>query len=65
MADPTDSTPLTELKHDAVPGYPRAFLICFVAMALYLLLILVSSPGPAAPHHPHPNHDDTSAAASH
>ncbi|MBL9153347.1 MAG: hypothetical protein JNK37_12715 [Verrucomicrobiales bacterium] len=61
MANPNDTAPLQQLKHDAVPGYPRAFLICFAVMALYLLLILISSPGPAASHHPHPNHDDSSA----
>lgn len=45
--------PLHELKHDAVPGYPKAFAIAFAAMALYLLLILLTSPGPAEGHHGH------------
>ena len=41
-----------ELKHDPVPGYPRAFAIAFLIMGLYLALILVSSPGKADKHHP-------------
>ena len=46
-----DNEPLQELKHDPVPGYPRVFWIAFLIMGLYLLLILVSSPGPAAKGH--------------
>jgi len=46
-----DDEPLQELKHDAVPGYFRAFLIAFTAMTIYLAVILVSSPGPASGHH--------------
>ncbi|MEM0895495.1 MAG: hypothetical protein AAGJ79_01325 [Verrucomicrobiota bacterium] len=40
-----------ELKHDAVPGYPKAFFIAFTVMGLYLLMILLSSPGPAKGSH--------------
>lgn len=43
--------PLQELKHDAVPGYPKAFAIAFATMGLYLALILISSPGPAKSDH--------------
>ena len=43
---PTDE-PLQELKHDAVPGYLRAFVIAFVVMGLYLAVLLIVSPGPA------------------
>lgn len=43
--------PLQVLKHDPVPGYPRIFWIAFFVMGLYLLIILVSSPGPAKGHH--------------
>ncbi len=39
--------PLQVLKHDPVPGYPKAFAIAFAVMGLYLLLILFTSPGPA------------------
>ena len=41
---------MDELKHAPVPGYPRAFAIAFGVMALYLALILVSSPGKADKH---------------
>lgn len=37
--------PIQELKHDAVPGYPRIFWICFAAMGLYLAIVLLTSPG--------------------
>jgi hypothetical protein len=63
MANHPDSEPLQELKHEAVPGYGRVFAICFAAMALYLLLILVSSPGAADAHHDHKH--DTPDAQSH
>ena len=55
MTDPRDShdEPLQELAHPAVPGYGRAFAVAFAVMALYLLLILYSSPGPAEKHHGH------------
>ena len=42
-----DDEPLKELKHDAVPGYFKAFVIAFVVMGLYLAILLVISPGPA------------------
>ena len=42
-----DSSPLKELKHDAVPGYFKAFCIAFAAMGIYLAIILISSPGSA------------------
>ena len=42
--NPSDG-PLKELKHDAVPGYPMIFTICFAAMTIYLGFILISSPG--------------------
>ncbi len=48
--------PPQELKHDAVPGYRRAFVIAFAATGLYLLIILATSPGPAEKHHDHPPH---------
>lgn len=41
------SDDLHELKHEARPGYGRIFAIAFAVMALYLALILISSPGPA------------------
>ncbi len=44
---PPSDEPLLELKHEAVPGYLKAFLIAFAVMGFYLLVILVSSPGPA------------------
>ena len=44
---PTDGTPLKELKHDAVPGYFKAFIIAFAVMGIYLAIILISSPGSA------------------
>lgn len=43
--------PLQELKHEAVPGYMKAFCIAFAVMALYLAIILISSPGPVGQHH--------------
>jgi hypothetical protein len=63
MATDPDSEPLHELKHEAVPGYGRIFAACFAAMALYLLLILISSPGAAKT--PHDDKHDTSDAPSH
>ncbi|MGI9239392.1 MAG: hypothetical protein ACR2RV_01245 [Verrucomicrobiales bacterium] len=51
MANRTpDDTPLQELKHEAVPGYLRAFTIAFAVMGVYLAIILISSPGPAEKH---------------
>lgn len=47
---PSDE-PLHELKHDPVPGYRRAFVIAFAIMALYLAVILISSPGSAKSHY--------------
>ena len=47
--DPKDA-PLQELKHDAVPGYLRAFIAAFVIMGVYLAIILITSPGPAKGH---------------
>ena len=47
---PSDK-PLQELKHDAVPGYPLAFGVCFAVMGLYLAYILVSSPGKVEKHY--------------
>ena len=43
---PNDS-PLQELKHDAVPGYLKAFIVAFAVMGIYLAIILISSPGSA------------------
>lgn len=43
---PSDG-PIQELKHDAEPGYPMAFMICFAAMTIYLVFILSSPPGQA------------------
>ena len=42
--------PLQELKHDAVPGYLKAFTIAFAIMGIYLAVILISSPGHAKKH---------------
>ncbi|MDA7921585.1 hypothetical protein N9B21_00985 [Verrucomicrobiales bacterium] len=47
--------PLKELKHDAVPGYLKAFVIAFAVMGLYLAILLIATPGPAKGHH---GHDD-------
>jgi mannose/fructose/N-acetylgalactosamine-specific phosphotransferase system component IIC len=38
------------LKHDAVPGYLKAFTIAFAIMGIYLAVILISSPGHAKKH---------------
>lgn len=43
---PDNDSPLQELKHDAVPGYMKAFIIAFAVMGLYLAVILITSPGP-------------------
>ena len=43
--------PLKELKHDAVPGYLKAFVIAFAVMGLYLAILLITTPGPAKGHH--------------
>ncbi len=47
---PTNDSPLRELKHEAVPGYFRAFSIAFAVMGVYLAIILITSPGPAKGH---------------
>lgn len=41
---PSNETP-AEVTYEAVPGYPKIFLIALGVMALYLAIILVSSPG--------------------
>jgi hypothetical protein len=51
MANSPNEDPLRELKHEAVPGYPKAFIIAFAIMGVYLALVLISSPGPAKGHH--------------
>lgn len=51
--------PLKELKHDAVPGYGKAFLIALAAMGLYLAIILISSPGMVDGHHGEGHGDKT------
>ena len=43
--------PLSELKHDPIPGYRRAFLVVFAVLAVYLAAILISSPGSAKSHY--------------
>ncbi|MEM9479507.1 MAG: hypothetical protein AAGA58_07630 [Verrucomicrobiota bacterium] len=48
---PEEEEEFEQLKHDAVPGYPRIFAIAFASMALYLLLILFTSSGPAKGSH--------------
>jgi hypothetical protein len=53
MASSSNETPLKELKHDAVPGYLKAFIIAFAVMGLYLAFILISSPGSAKGHDYH------------
>lgn len=45
--------PLKELKHDAVPGYFKTFVIAFAVMGLYLAILLITTPGPAKGHHGH------------
>jgi len=40
---PDSESPIQELKHDAVPGYPEVFAIAIAG--LYLAIILISSPG--------------------
>ena len=42
--------PLRELKHEAVPGYLKAFIVAFAVMGIYLAIILITSPGPAKGH---------------
>lgn len=44
---PNNDSPLQELKHEAVPGYLKAFVISFAVMGIYLAVILISSPGSA------------------
>lgn len=55
--------PLKELKHDAVPGYLKAFIIAFAVMGLYLAVILVSSPGSAKGHDKSGAHDEAKIGA--
>ena len=58
--------PLHELKHEAVPGYMRAFIIAFAVMMIYLAVILVSSPGPAKGHHDdHEEHTTPAETGNH
>ncbi|MEP4079165.1 hypothetical protein [Haloferula sp.] len=46
MSSPSsDGQELHELKHEAVPGYMKVFVIGFALMAIYLAVILASSPG--------------------
>ncbi len=47
MAQSSNNAPLKEFKHAAVPGYFTIFMIVFVALGLYLAVILISSPGSA------------------
>lgn len=47
MANVPTEQPLKELKHEAIPGYFKAFVIAFAAMGIYLAFILISSPGSA------------------
>lgn len=62
MTTPTpDGQPLHELKHEAVPGYMKAFLIAFTLMSLYLAVILISSPGKVTHHEK--GHGDKEAPA--
>ena len=56
-----DDQPLHELKHEAVPGYMKAFLIAFAAMSAYLAVILISSPGKVS--HPEKGLEDGEAPA--
>lgn len=51
MTPQTDDETIQELKHDTVPGYPKAFLIACGVMIAYLAIILLTSPGPAKGHH--------------
>ena len=44
---PPNDSPLQELKHEAVPGYFKAFIIAFAVMGIYLVVILITSPGSA------------------
>ncbi|MDF1738440.1 MAG: hypothetical protein P1U86_04715 [Verrucomicrobiales bacterium] len=54
MATPHNSDePLKELKHEAVPGYPKAFAIALAVMGLYLAILLIASPGATKSHHGH------------
>ncbi|MCG8601460.1 MAG: hypothetical protein MI807_15050 [Verrucomicrobiales bacterium] len=53
-----DDRPLQELRHDAVPGFLKAFTIAFLVMGIYLAIILISSPGSAKKKHY--GHDDSS-----
>ena len=51
--------PLRELKHEAVPGYRTAFAIALVGMAIYLAVILYTSPGQVK--YPYPEKKDQNA----
>ncbi len=60
MASSSNSDqPVQELKHDPVPGYPKIFGIALAAAALYLAIILISSPGKVK--YDHKGHGDSHA----
>jgi len=62
MANPDNSNaPLKELTHEAVSGYPKAFLISIAVMGLYLAILLITSPGSAKGHHGHGNGEKSHA----
>ena len=50
---PTNDIPKREVKHEAAPGYPIVFLAAFLGTAIYLAIILITSPG-SAKHHKKP-----------
>ena len=56
---PDSETPIQELKHDAVPGYPKGFAIAIAIAGLYLAIILISSPGKVD--HGHKGYGDSNA----
>ena len=43
--------PLRELKHEAIPGYRTAYAIALGTMAIYLAVILYTSPGQVEHHY--------------
>ena len=63
MKPSDDDQPLHELKHEAEPGYMKAFLIAFVAMTAYLAWIIVSSPGKVEYHKDKGGHEEQEAPA--
>lgn len=65
MASSPIDKPLQELKHDAVPGYLKAFIIAFAAMGIYLAFILISSPGSAKGHDKSGTHAGGSKPGAH